>query len=78
MSLPNNIRVILGLEGLVNIDNFDYFKEYQLNQALKNMCTAIPGITAVATAGGAAAVPAVAIFPLVLVYAKCALRLKVS
>ena len=75
---PNNIRARLALEGIVNVDNFDGFKEDQINQAFKNMRTAIPGILYAAAAGGAAAVPVVAAVPPVLVSAKCDLCLKVA
>ena len=66
MALPNNIRDRLVLEGLVNFDNFNDFKEDQLNQAFKNMRTATPVIPAVDAAGGAVAVPYVAPVPLVI------------
>ena len=78
IALPNNIRAWLVLEGLVNVDNLDDFKEYQINQAFKNICTSITGITAVGAAGEAAAVPTVSPIPPVLVSAKCALRIKVA
>ena len=78
MALPNNIRARLVLEGLVNVDDFDDFKEDQLNQAFTNMRTAITGITAVVASGGVAYVPAVSTIPPVLVYAEYALRIKVA
>ena len=78
MDLLNNIHAILVLEGIINVDNFDDFKEDQLNQAFKNMHTPITGIPAVAAAGGDTAVPEVDHIPSVLVYAKCDLRLKVA
>ena len=78
MSLLDNIRAIIFLEGLVNINNFDCFKKYQLNQAFKNMRTAIPEIPAVSATYGVAVVPAVAPVPPVLVSSNGALRLKVA
>ena len=78
MDLPNNIRARLVLEVLVNVNDFDDFKEYQLNQAFKNMHTAITSIPSVAADGGAASLPDVAPVTQVLVSEKCALRLKVA
>ena len=78
MSIPTNIRTRLFLEGIVNIDDFDDFKEYQLNEAFKNMCTSISGITVIAASGRDAAVLDVAPVPTVIISAKCALRLKVA
>ena len=78
MALPDNIRARLALEGLVNVDDFDYFKEYQLDQAFKNMCTDILVIPDVVASGGAVAVPPVTPVPTVTVSAKCAFCLKVS
>ena len=78
MSLLDNIRAIIFLEGLVNFNNFDCFIKYQLNQAFKNMRTAIPEIPAVSAAYGVAVVPAVASVPPVLVSSNGALRLKVA
>ena len=78
MDQPKNIRARLVLEGLVNFNNFNNFKEDQLNQPFKNMRTAIPGITSVADSGGDEAIPAVDPDPPVMVYSKCSLSIKVS
>ena len=78
MALPNNIRAILVLEGLVNVDKFDDIKESQLNKYFKKTCTDITGIPAVAAAGGAVVFPVVPPVPPVLVSGKCVLCLKVA
>ena len=85
MNLTGTERARLAQEGLAVVDDLLDFKEDQIDQALKNMRTAIPGLAAVAEVRDAttnaiitAAVPAVpAILP-VLIPARTALRLKVA
>ena len=47
MALPAQIRIRLAAEGLQTVADFEDFKKDQLDQAFKNMRTAIPGIPAV-------------------------------
>ena len=84
MGLSVPVRVRLSQEGLTTIDDFADFKKDQLDQAFKNMRTAIPaipGVPAILDANNQVQVPAiqgVAAVPPVLVSAKCALRLQVA
>ena len=84
MALTPNERARLAQEGLVLVDDFFDFKEDQLDQAFKNMRTAIPSIPAVPEVRDAddnvvqAAVPMVPPILPILVSAKCALRLKTA
>ena len=78
MGLSAAMRQRLATEGLQTVDDFDDFKEDQLDQAFKNMRTAIPGVPAVVDEDGVIQVPAVAPIAPLLVPARCALRLKVA
>lgn len=54
----------LAVEGLIRIDDFEDSKEEQLKDAIKNLHTMIPGISAVLDAGGNVVTSAVhPIFP---------------
>ena len=77
LSLQNNISDRLLLEGLINVDNYDDFKEDQLKKSVKNIHIDITVIPAVSDYGSAADITAVSPIPPVLVSAKCDLRLKV-
>jgi hypothetical protein len=66
MALSPAVRARLASEGLESINDFDDFKEDQLNQAFKNMRTTIPsvpGILEVRDAEGNITTPAVAAIP---------------
>ena len=84
MNLPQAVRARLALEGLDTVTDFVDFKEDQLNDAFKNMRTAIPGVPVIPAVLGqnnvvqVATVAAIAPIPPTLVSAKCALRLKVA
>ena len=84
MNLTPAGRACLALEGLDTVADFVDFKEDQLNDAFKNMRTAIPGVPAIPAVLGTnnvvqvAAVAAIAPIPPTLVLAKCALSLKVA
>ena len=84
MSLNPTARGRLQAEGLEFIMDFEDFKTDQLNQAIKNMRTAIPpiqGIAAVLHEDGSElfpAIPPVAGSPPVIMSAKCILRLKTA
>lgn len=78
MGLSAAQRARLAQEGLVNIEDFDDFKSDQLTNAIKNLCTGIPGTPAVLNPDGSVAAPAVPAIPPCLIPARCALRLKVA
>ena len=62
MSLPGVVRARLAAEGLATVEDFEDFKQDQLERAFKNMRTSIPGVPAVRAADGSeltAAVPAI-------------------
>ena len=88
MALSDAARARLALEGLVTVDDFEDFKEEQINQALKNMRVAIPGIPGIPGVAaqvnpqGVVHVPAIAAIPPIpavppmIISARCSLRLK--
>ena len=84
MNLPPAIRMRLQQEGLTVVEDYADFKEEQLEQAYKNMRTAIPGIPAVPPVLDAngnqqvAGIPAVPPVMPALVSARCRLRLGVA
>ena len=78
MTLSAVVRARLASKGLTVVTDFEDFREDQLDQAFKNMRTAIPGVPAVLRANGAVQVAAVPPITPVLVSARCALRLKVA
>ena len=84
MALSPQVRERLAQEGLENANNLVDFKKEQLEQAYKNMRTAIQGVPEIAAQldndGNVLveAIPAVMPSPPVLVPAKCCLRLLVA
>ena len=78
MDLTPAIRARLAAEGLVTVDDFLDFKEAQLEQAIKNMRTSIPGIPAQVDPAGAIVIPAVPPIPPIIVPARSAHRLKIA
>lgn len=78
MALTNAARVRLAAEGLGTIEDFDDFKDDQLDVAVRNLRTSIPGVPATVDAAGNVLVPAIAPILPCLVPAKCILRLKVA
>jgi hypothetical protein len=78
MSLTAIQRNRLSAEGLATIDDFMDFKEDQLDDAAKNMRTAIPGVPAVLDANGTEITAALPPTLPCLISAKCSLRLKVA
>ena len=78
MGLTNAERLRLQAEGLTTINDFQDFKEDQLEQAIKNLRTAIPGIPEVTDAAGNVVTAAVPPILPCLISARCALRLKVA
>ena len=84
LGLSENVRARLAQEGLATANDLADFKEEQLEQAYKNMRTAIPGVPGIAAqldANGnvvVPAVPAIQPIPPVLVSARCRLRLMVA
>ena len=90
MALSDAARQRLALEGLTTVEDFDDFKKDQINEALKNMRVAIPGIpgipgaAAILNQDGTIQVPAIAAIPHIpavppmLISAKCSLRLKAA
>ena len=78
MHLTVTMRARLALEGLETIFDFADFKKDQLNQAIKNMRTPIPGVAAVLDDAGIVVNEAIPAIPPCIVSAKCALRLQVA
>ena len=84
MALTGPARVRLGEEGLTYIRDFVDFKEDDLNQAFKNMRTNIPpisGIAEVLNPDGSVlyeAIPPIPARQVVVLSAKCILRLKIA
>ena len=78
MALTPEQRNRLATEGLNVVDDFEDFKEDQIEQAIKNLRTPIPGIAAVTDAVGNVVTAAVPGIPPCLISARCALRLKVT
>ena len=71
-------RARLAQEGLTTIEDFEDFKSDQLENAIKNLRTAIAGVPAVVDAAGAVLVPAVPGIPPCIIPARSSLRLKVA
>ena len=78
MSLTNNQRQRLVAEGLAQVSDFEDFKEEQIDDAIKNLRTPIPGVPAVVNARGRETHAAIAPIPPCIISAKCVLRLKVA
>ena len=78
MDLNADARARLAAEGLATVDDFDDFKDTQLDVAIRNLRTAIPGVPAVLDANGAVVIPAIAAILPCLIPAKSVLRLKVA
>jgi hypothetical protein len=78
MHLSNPTRLRLSQEGLETVNDFADFKKEQLNQAIKNMRTPIPGIPAITDANGVVVTAAIPAVPPCIVSAKCSLRLQVA
>ena len=78
MALPAEVRARLAQEGLSEVEDFADFKRDQIEQAFKNMRTAIPGVAAVVAARGRIVTPAIPAISPCLVSARCALRLNVA
>ena len=79
MALSVAQRDRLAQEGLILVEDFVDFKDDQLDQAAKNMRTSIPGFpTTQPDANGVVLVAAVPAVNLVLISARCMLRLKVA
>lgn len=84
MALPALVRIRLQEEGLVVVDDFEDFKEDQLNKAFKNLRSPIPGVPAVVDPAipvgdpGHIIVPAVPPVPPAIVSARSAQRLLVA
>ena len=78
MALNADARNRLAAEGLVRVEDFEDFKEEQLEDAIKNLRTAIPGVPAVLDAGGNVVPPAIPPILPCLISARCHLRLKVA
>ena len=78
MALSPDQRLRLGAEGLVTVEDFADFKEDQLEDAIKNLRTPIPGVPRVLNAEGNEIVAAVPAVPPCLISAKCTLRLKIA
>ena len=78
MGLTNAERLRLQAEGLVHVADFQDFKEDQIELAIKNLRTSIPGIPAVLDAAGTVVTAAVPPILPCLISARCALRLKVA
>ena len=72
MGLSNVARAQLAAEGLTTVQEFE---EDQLDQAFKNMRTAIPGVPAVMGARELVQVPAITPIAPLLVSSRYALRL---
>ena len=77
MGLSSRARTRLAQEGLASIDDLADFKEDQLTQAFRNMRTAVPGVPPV-TRNNRTVSPAIEAIPLIVVSAKCGLRLKIA
>lgn len=78
MALTPIARARFADEGLATIDDFEDFKEDQIDVAVRNLRTAIPGLPAVLNPDGMIAVAATPPVLPCLVPAKCVLRLKVA
>ena len=78
MSLTNGQRMRLVAEGLAQVADFEDFKEEQIDDAIKNLRTPIPGVPAVVNARGRETHAAIAPIPPCIISAKCVLRLKVA
>lgn len=78
MGLTANARNRLAAEGLVRVEDFEDFKEEQLEDAIKNLRIAIPGVAAVLDAAGNVVAPAIPPVLPCLISARCHLRLKVA
>ena len=78
MALSPSARARLAAEGLTTIEDFDDFKADQLDVAIRNLRTSIPGTAAVLDAAGNVVVAALPPIMPCLIPAKCVLRLKVA
>ena len=78
MALTATARGRLADEGLVMVDDFEDFKEDQLEIAIKNLRTAIPGIPATLGPDGRELIAAIPPIPPCIIPARCTLRLKVA
>ena len=84
MGLTNVQRTRLAAEGLQNVDDFEDFKPDQIDHAIKNLRTAVPGVpgmAAIMNPNGGIGVPAVQPIPGIpacIIPARGSLRLKVA
>ena len=78
MGLTAVQRTRLAGEGLAQVADFEEFKEGQLEVAIRNLRTPIPGVPAVVDADGNEVHPAIPPVPPCIISARCALRLKVA
>ena len=78
MGLPPTVRARMAAEGLILVSDLQDFKEDQLETAIKNLKTSIPGIPAQVDPAGVVIMPAIPPIPPVIVPARCVQRLKVA